>query len=147
MTKKFRIWDKTQNKFTNPTVVYTDGKWYSFGHVYLLEEKGLVMQQWTGLLDKNGCEIYEGDIVKIGEEWVTHIPLERDAIEVWSCPSDAHSGWCWRGLIGKILFDSGCFTTYPVNNRDVHFFPTYERNCKVIGNIFENPLDNSSTKD
>lgn len=69
--------------------------------------------QYTGLKDKNGVEIYEGDIVKINE----------NLYEVW------HSGLAF-GLIDK----NKNFFEYMCQLCDMNG-KVYE----VIGNIYENP--------
>lgn len=95
-----------------------DGTWLHDNDVEKIDENTL--GRFTGLCDKSGKEIYEGDIVKgfCYEDFYTGIKGNVNAVVRWI---DIYAGF---------MFDVGarCFH----DMRDA-------RKIEIIGNIFDNP--------
>ena len=121
---KFRIWDK-QSKKSVPTaegIMFNGGglHWYLYG-----DKDNYIIQQFTGLLDANSKEIYEGDICNIRR--YKHLDNSRKWIVaevIWGC----EHGWGFRSYYnGK-------------GNGDFYGTRFVEaEEIEIIGNIFENP--------
>ncbi len=121
---KFRSWDKILKIMSynpvnainfNGQFLLNDGKFHD------INKTDYILMQYTGLKDKNGKEIYEGDILK-------HIPAFEANYFVkyltggfYLCPDNKDYGEYFASL----------FAGYDYKNRC--------NSIEIIGNIYENP--------
>jgi uncharacterized phage protein (TIGR01671 family) len=111
---KFRAWDKTEKRLltgqTIPQIIlnFINVNWSS-----------IELMQFTGLKDKNGVEIYEGDIVKC-KLFYTYLPVKEENFVV---------------EYGRFLRDNKNAGFYPFH-RTINGYEIIE--SEVIGNIYEN---------
>lgn len=125
---KFRAWDEEINQYRSPGTIQIsyDGKpFFLFpldnGSGFLFERlKNIIIEQFTGLTDKNGKEIYEGDIVYFRANY-THKPCG------WMLARIVYSGH-------KFVLSEG-LNEYEINDETDGF----DYQAEVRGNIHENP--------
>ena len=105
---KFRVW---YNNNMNYTPLCSMGIFHFVNRYNLeAEKKGFIMQL-TGLKDKNGKDIYEGDIVKYESKY--------------------------RNFIDVIIYNEG-FACFTIENEIIDWMLP-DCNYEIIGNIHENP--------
>ena len=123
MTPKFRAWLKEEYRmtdvreitfFNDEVQMISDVEgFYAYGEFELMQS--------TGLKDKNGKEIYEGDIVKFSDcdddVYVTPVVWDKN----YACFGVSFSG------------------KYPISFDYLEEFYTELKDIEVVGNIYENP--------
>lgn len=115
--RKFQLWDKVNKIMTdNPIncinlsgqILLNDGKFHD------IDKTDYILREYTNLKDKNGNEIWEGDVVKSKENYHYIINLDYGSF----CAGYIENNVIWR-------------------NRAINNFPKFH--FEVIGNIYQNP--------
>jgi uncharacterized phage protein (TIGR01671 family) len=123
---KFRVWNKELKRFNLPTLLLrADGKFFPD----YCDDSCFVFQLCTSLLDKNGKEIYEGDIVKTDDEHTTSC-LRMGGVPLYT-----------RGIVTFICQGFNICQCH-IGRTEMREFAVCDCcpcGLEIIGNIFENP--------
>ena len=126
---KFRAWDKNDKRiFIDPQMIDFYNKkigYMQYQTEYMTDTSYSIpvgfeefeyseLMEWTGLYDKNGEDIYEGDILfeSFGEKYY------------------------------KVVFENGSFRAEFKGDFEEYSFDLIDvvaQGCKIVGNIYENP--------
>ena len=116
---KFRAWDKTLSKIHCWSVIENH-----FTLEELLDDNFFEAMQYTGLKDKYGTEIYDGDYIRYSMRTI------NGSIYTHVCRVFQHESGTWR--IEGYHEDNHSYETKGTVYA-AHLI------CEVIGNIYENP--------
>jgi uncharacterized phage protein (TIGR01671 family) len=125
---KFRAWDGTE---MIPKYCWLEENNHFYGEDLINNGYSSIksVMQYTGLKDKNGKEIYEGDIVK----FISHQEFVKGIIEYHA------AGYCIDFRQFKIPIIDGAACNELNNYFDLDNTPYSVIQLEVIGNIHENP--------
>lgn len=117
---KFRAWNKRKSAmYLSPNEIHHLGSWFD-AHLpgSLADVDNIVIMQFTGLSDKNGNDIYEGDIMSY---------------------TSSLNG---RTYFGRVIYTGGLFALsqrYPNGISDEIEYLFTRTHYEIIGNVFDNP--------
>lgn len=134
---KFRAWSYSEKRMLDwKELLFSNDRWNLVaaltgeGFATTDGKPSLQAMQFTGVLDKNGKEIYDGDILKISDDYSNELLA---IVEFNNINYPEIHGWNLVKCTSK-KFD------YPKNRAiDYYYGVGPEPYHEVIGNIYENP--------
>lgn len=117
---KFRVWNGKSKEMIYPSESYNwtlslDGEVFRNCGTSIKDKEKCVLQQFTGLVDKNENDIYEGDIV--------NVQIESGRLMTYIVE------WCEETMGFRLSSTGLCDYNRPYSADSM----------EIIGNIFENP--------
>ena len=111
---KFRAWDKENEKMMKVSSLSLENKEIAVrenGTYHFFRMQNLELMQYTEVKDKNGKEIYEGDIYHVGDKNIRY---------------------------SVVWFDSG-FEGKQLRSTSYAGLKSWAKDIEILGNIYENP--------
>ena len=119
MIPRFRAWLKKKQEMDNEIdhISWLEDELYCIGDgiTYMVSAEDLVLMQSTGLKDKNGKEVFVGDIIKCTRGCLHEVYIEKE-----------YGGTYFGGMPA----------VYLKGMREGYAWTEHE---EIIGNIYENP--------
>ena len=119
MIPRFSAWLKKKQEMDNEIdhISWLEGELYCIGDgiTYMVSAEDLVLMQSTGLKDKNGKEVFVGDIIKCTRGCLHEVYIEKE-----------YGGTYFGGMPAVYLKDL----------REGYAWTEHE---EIVGNIYENP--------
>lgn len=123
MIPRFRAWLKKEQKMDNDVdhISWLEDELYCIGDgiTYMVSAEDLELMQSTGLVDRNGKEIFEGDIL-------CDEGIEQESEFVYVTVSYREGMWVCDQITDELCGYGGALNEF---NNDY----------SIIGNIYENP--------
>lgn len=118
---KFRAWDKTAKKMSKVTAIDFSTKpfrvfYKAYGNENYFNQDAILMQS-TGLFDKNGVEVFEGDILKVlgFTDWIGEVRYSQEELSYFFVEHENSLRLKYTTLLSLL-----------------------DKKLEVIGNIYEN---------
>lgn len=95
---KFRAWDTEAEEFVDDFILDRLGNYYETNKCeFWGDDRKLILMQYTGIKDRNGRDIYEGDLLKFNPHSDLLLVEFRDgafgAVDL-TCPANGWSAFC-----------------------------------------------------
>lgn len=121
---KFRAWDDREKEYIKDVLIGSDGQIYFDDGVATQDDLDISVEQFTGLTDVNGREIYVGDIVTVWSD-VSELAMKPTINEIVSEDYFGRAGMFLKPLRPHVI--------------EPCLHDSWNNQFEVIGNVYENP--------